>query len=444
MRPGPLSWVGRTAIAVAAAVILAACGGSTASITQATRPTPVATSSAQAQTPSPSPSPSQTNTVVDQIDTSIPEPDSPVAGVETIVLSLQLALQQLGYQPGQVDGVFATTTQAALKRFQAAKRITTNERGALGPATAAALAASGAGTVVQALQSALTDVGLFDGTINGVYDGATVEAVKALQTKAQIQPDGFYGPNTATALASLYSKADPEPIADAGPAPEAGSDTDAPGLLKLGSSGAAVTKLQQRLATLGYRPGPSDGTFGAATASAVLAFQKRNGLTRDSVVGPGVERALEHPAGAGPKAGPLPRIDIDIARQIILVVLKQNDVITLNTSTGNNERYSVPGGGTDVAYTPVGNFTVLRKIAGNHNAPLGTLRNPLYFYKGWAIHGAANVPAYPASHGCARISNADADWLYPQIPVGTPVNVYDTTGKSPSVGSLASDAAPGY
>ena len=37
----------------------------------------------------------------------------------------------------------------------------------------------------------------------------------------------------------------------------------------------------------------------------------------------------------------------------------------------------------------------------------------MYFFKGWAIHGSPSVPAYPASHGCVRISNADADWLFP-------------------------------
>ena len=144
------------------------------------------------------------------------------------------------------------------------------------------------------------------------------------------------------------------------------------------------------------------------------------------------------------RAGPVPRLDIDIARQLVFVVLNDGSVVTLNSSTGNGETYKVPGGGTDVAYTPVGDFTVIRKVPGDEHAPLGTLRSPLYFYRGWAIHGAANVPAYPASHGCARISNPDADWLFPQIALGTPVIVYDTTGRSPSVKNAPADAAPGY
>jgi peptidoglycan hydrolase-like protein with peptidoglycan-binding domain len=369
-----------------------------------------------------------------------PEAESPVAGVEIIASNLQLALQRLGYSPGAIDGAFSTGTQAALRRYQAAKGLAASERGALGPKTTDALARSGGSGIVQALQSALTDVGLFTGTINGSYNGATVQAVKALQARASIQTDGFYGPATATALSALYRRRDPEPTGRPTTAPSNASD-----LLKLGSRGPAVSKLQRRLIALGYRPGPADGVFGAATASAVLAFQKRNGLGRDGVVGPGVQRALAERQAPGPRSnGPVPRIEVDIARQIIFVVLNKGVVFTLNTSTGNNERYAVPGGGTDVAYTPVGRFTVERKIPGNHIAPLGTLRDPLFFYRGWAIHGAASVPAYPASHGCARISNADVDWLYPQVPIGTPVIVYDTTGKSPGIHNALAGAAPGY
>jgi len=157
-----------------------------------------------------------------------------------------------------------------------------------------------------------------------------------------------------------------------------------------------------------------------------------------------VLQALRDPNGAGPRGGlAVPRIEIDIARQIAFVVLPSQPVITLNVSTGNGATYHVPGGGTDVAFTPVGSFKVTRKISGDHAAPLGNLYNPIYFYKGWAVHGSANVPAYPASHGCVRISNADADWLFPLIPVGTQVVLYDTTGRSPGPTGLPPDAAPG-
>jgi hypothetical protein len=35
----------------------------------------------------------------------------------------------------------------------------------------------------------------------------------------------------------------------------------------------------------------------------------------------------------------------------------------------------------------------------------------MYFHKGFALHGAENVPGYRASHGCVRLFNKDAMWL---------------------------------
>jgi peptidoglycan hydrolase-like protein with peptidoglycan-binding domain len=225
------------------------------------------------------------------------------------------------------------------------------------------------------------------------------------------------------------------------PVPHARTASDS---LSIGSTGAPVVQLQKRLAALGYRPGAVDGNFGAGTASAVLAFQKREGLQRTSVVGPRVQTALLHPSGAGPRHGlPTPRVEVDIARQIAFVVLPNRPVVMLNVSTGSGQPYRAPNGVRDVADTPVGSFSVVWKFDGNRVAPLGTLHRPLYFYRGWAIHGSNSVPAYPASHGCVRVSNTDADWLFPIVAVGTPVILYDTTGKSPHVGQLPTRAAPG-
>jgi lipoprotein-anchoring transpeptidase ErfK/SrfK len=215
-------------------------------------------------------------------------------------------------------------------------------------------------------------------------------------------------------------------------------------VLSFGSKGPTVVELQRRLITLGYRPGTPDGTFGTSTASAVLAFQKRQGISRTSTVGPQVQDALSHPTGAGPRVGlPTPRVEVDIARQIAFVVLLNRPVITLNVSTGSGLPYRSPNGVRDIADTPIGSFTVLRKIAGDQKAPLGILHSPLYFYRGWAIHGSSSVPSYPASHGCVRLSNVDDDWLFSLVPAGTRVILYDSTGKSPRVDQLPRQAAAG-
>lgn len=55
---------------------------------------------------------------------------------------------------------------------------------------------------------------------------------------------------------------------------------------KLGSLGGEVAQIQGKLAAAGLYTGALDGVFGGGTESAVVAFQKRSGLTPDGVVGP--------------------------------------------------------------------------------------------------------------------------------------------------------------
>jgi lipoprotein-anchoring transpeptidase ErfK/SrfK len=199
-------------------------------------------------------------------------------------------------------------------------------------------------------------------------------------------------------------------------------------VLRPGSRGPAVRELQRRLAQLGYRPGSADAGYGAQTASAVMAFEKHEGLGRDGVAGPQVRGRLRDPQGAGPRRkGPQPRIEVDLDRQIAFVVSRNGRVAILNVSTGSGETYDVPGGGTAVAYTPTGRFTVYRKVDGIVEAPLGSLYMPLYFDEGWAVHGAASVPGYPASHGCVRTSDQDQDFVSRTLSKGSAVFVY---GKS--------------
>lgn len=63
-------------------------------------------------------------------------------------------------------------------------------------------------------------------------------------------------------------------------------------MLQLNSSGPDVAALQQALLTAGFSPGAIDGSFGAGTQAAVLAFQKSEGLAADGIVGPNTAAAL--------------------------------------------------------------------------------------------------------------------------------------------------------
>lgn len=54
---------------------------------------------------------------------------------------------------------------------------------------------------------------------------------------------------------------------------------------KFGSSGDQVKEIQQRLKDWGYYKGKVDGNYGKETENAVIAFQKKHGITIDGMVG---------------------------------------------------------------------------------------------------------------------------------------------------------------
>jgi hypothetical protein len=178
--------------------------------------------------------------------------------------------------------------------------------------------------------------------------------------------------------------------------------------------GAEVLALQQRLTELGYWLGTADATYGSLTVQAVLAFQKANGLGRDGIAGPATLAALETASRPVPSVL-TDGIEIDLERQLLFVVRGGQVLYALNTSTG-----------TSGWRTPPGDFTVVREVDGMRHAPLGDLWRPKYFNGGIAIHGATNIPAQPASHGCARLSFAAMDmvWAEALAEVGTRVVVY--------------------
>lgn len=73
---------------------------------------------------------------------------------------------------------------------------------------------------------------------------------------------------------------------------------------KVGSSGADVRALQQKLADAGFDPGKVDGNYGAATEQAVQAFQRAAGLKDDGKVGDKTEEALDGWQRPGSQARP--------------------------------------------------------------------------------------------------------------------------------------------
>lgn len=213
-------------------------------------------------------------------------------------------------------------------------------------------------------------------------------------------------PTTTTEATTTTSTTVPEPTTTTAPPPD---DT-----LESGEEGPEVLALQQRLVELGYWLGEPDGRYGSLTSQAVLAFQKYHGLGRDGVAGPATQAALATAARPTPQVGGT-GIEIDLERQVLLVVQDGQVTWALNTSTGRSGWR-----------THAGTFTIERQIDGMRHAPLGDLWRPKYFNGGQAIHGSASIPSQPASHGCARLSNPAIDMLWSSglAEIGTAVSVY--------------------
>jgi L,D-transpeptidase catalytic domain len=174
------------------------------------------------------------------------------------------------------------------------------------------------------------------------------------------------------------------------------------------SSGARL--LQSLLARRGFAV-PRSGVFDAGTARAVLAFRKVNGMRRITTAGRRVFSKLAKGGGFRlryPRAGK--HVEVDISRQVMALARGSRVLRTYSVSTG---RPGLP--------TVRGRFRFYWHSPG-YNAK--GMFYSIYFHRGYAVHGYASVPIYPASHGCVRVPIPNAISIYRWIRNGDRIDVY--------------------
>ena len=130
-------------------------------------------------------------------------------------------------------------------------------------------------------------------TVDGVFGPRMASTVKTFQRQFNLTADGVVGRQTWYKISYIYVSV--KDLAELTSEGETSSGTLSDGswggtALRTGSTGSAVEQVQFWLNTLAQYESalPSlsvDGRYGAATASAVRAFQRRYGLTVDGVVG---------------------------------------------------------------------------------------------------------------------------------------------------------------
>jgi lipoprotein-anchoring transpeptidase ErfK/SrfK len=201
-------------------------------------------------------------------------------------------------------------------------------------------------------------------------------------------------------------------------------------MLRVGTRGADVRALQQRLTALKYYPGAVDGVFGSSVLEAVWAFQEVQGLHVDGVVGPATARALASPrayASHYPSGGAL-RVEINLRTRVLVLYRGGKVALISHISAGGGYLYRTSGGGWARAVTPTGRFRTTAFLPGWITVPLGRMYDSVFFIgTRYAIHGEynADVPLNPASHGCVRIPIGIAQFFHTLVPTpGTPVYIY--------------------
>ena len=178
-----------------------------------------------------------------------------------------------------------------------------------------------------------------------------------------------------------------------------------------GDSGVKVLLLQRQLLRLGFAT-PVSGSFEGLTANAVLAFRKTNGMGRTNYASRAMFVKLLRGEGAfklrHPKAGK--HVEFDWSRQVLVLADKGKPYRTYHTSSG-----------APATPTVFGTFKFYLQTPGTNTK--GMVHSS-YFIRGYAIHGYASVPSYPASHGCLRVPIPSARAIFNWINIGDTIFAY--------------------
>lgn len=193
------------------------------------------------------------------------------------------------------DGIFGSETEQIVRNFQRDNNLvvdgiigkntweklglTSNNMPSTYPGSVIGMGARGENVVK--IQNELMRRGYeVSGGADGQYGSGVKAAVIQFQQDNGLDADGIVGKNTWDALF-----------------PQSGVGSTYPGfILTMGSRGAEVIAVQQKLMDLGYEvSGGADGQYGSGVRNAVRQFQSDNGLSVDGDVGPETWNALFPP-----------------------------------------------------------------------------------------------------------------------------------------------------
>lgn len=376
------------------------------------------------------------------------------------VLRLQTRLKELCYYNGPLSGQFAEVTRNAVKTVQ--KNYGLEQTGIADEKTLEiiygecyrALAYGMSGDDVTRMQEMLKLYNLYHDEVSGNFLKNTRLAVQAFQSMNGLEATGAADVET---LKLLYSGTvpiptpTPTPVPTPTPTPSPTPDITYRGTLEYGSTGARVKQMQERLLELGFFEGKVTTGFYARSSAAVKAFQKHNALKVDGVVGEDTwtamfsEKAI--PASATP-APPTPVpyfIEVDVKNQVTKVykpdengeytnlyktficstgtVGYPSDVGTWTLSGRRALWATFPtwGGGTAQYWTKINESIAFHSVMYREYDPMQLVKS------------SYNNLGTRASHGCIRLTVADAKWIYENCREGVQVWIHEDAASDPEL-----------
>lgn len=211
----------------------------------------------------------------------------PYGEISNRVRKLQSTLKSKGFYKGSVDGVFGESTRNAVIKFQNSvgirgdgkpgnktltalyegksalnKTSDTELKQQTQPKNPSTLYYGCKGARVKSLQRALRDVGVYKGSIDGIYGDHTRAAVIKFQAQKGLTQDGMAGPRT---LAVLNSNAK--------------TKVSTKFMLYVGSKGDEVKSVARRMQRMGYLKGEVGDVYNTELAEAVRSWQRATGKT---------------------------------------------------------------------------------------------------------------------------------------------------------------------
>jgi peptidoglycan hydrolase-like protein with peptidoglycan-binding domain len=240
------------------------------------------------------------------------------------VLTAQRLLQQAGFDPGTLDGIFDPSTEKAVKAFQSAHNLTAD--GIIGPVTWSVLQGNPSVPTTICIDTGQRILSFCSPSFKKIYPVAVGKKSTPsplgdwVITQKTVNPGGpfgvrwmrlsvpwggygIHGTNNPKSIGKYAShgciRMYNEDVIELYDMVKIGTPVSIINksytgrILKRGNKGSDVKKVQITLKQLGYYKYKADGYYGLKTRQAVTAFQTDRGICVDGVVGATTYAALQ-------------------------------------------------------------------------------------------------------------------------------------------------------